>query len=292
MKHFIMNYSFAKAKTISKCIFLLVGSFFLLTLIFPSDLKAQGNLLITPKRIVFEGSKRSEELNLANIGTDTATYIISLVQIKMKEDGSFEQIIEVDSSQKIASNNLRFFPRSVRLGPNDAQSVKVQLLKTNELSTGEYRSHLYFRAALSDKPLGTDDKKNDSVVSVQLTPIFGITLPVLIRVGESTTKLTLSNSSISVGADGAPVYKVIINRLGNMSSYGDITVNYISTEGIITRVGLVKGLAVYTPNSKREFQLKLENNSNINYKSGKLHISYTDQSLKPKILAEEEMMLN
>ena len=292
MESLFINYSLVRIKAILNYFFLLSGFFFLLTMLFPSNLKAQGNLLITPKRIVFEGSKRSEELNLANIGTDTATYIISFVQIKMKEDGSFEQILEVDSSQKIASNNLRFFPRSVRLGPNDAQSVKVQLLKTNELSTGEYRSHLYFRATLSDKPLGTDEKKKDSVVSVQLTPIFGITLPVLIRVGESTTKLSLSNPSIMLGKDGEPVLKIIINRSGNMSSYGDITVTYISAEGKITRVGVVKGLAVYTPNSKRDFQLKLESNQNIDYKSGKLHIAYTDQSLKPKILAEEDMILN
>gem|GEM_PF-5683234 len=38
---------------------------------------AQGDLLIAPKRIVFDGSKRVEEINLANIGKDTATYTIS-----------------------------------------------------------------------------------------------------------------------------------------------------------------------------------------------------------------------
>ena len=55
---------------------------------------AQGDLLLYPKRLVFDGSKRIQELNFANTGKDTARYILSIVQIRMKEDGSFENITE------------------------------------------------------------------------------------------------------------------------------------------------------------------------------------------------------
>ena len=34
-----------------------------------ADLNGQGDLLITPRRVVFEGTKRSMDLNLANTGT-------------------------------------------------------------------------------------------------------------------------------------------------------------------------------------------------------------------------------
>ena len=53
---------------------------------------AQGDLLVTPSRIVFEGNKQKEQLNLLNMGQDTATYSISFVQRSMKEDGSFVTI--------------------------------------------------------------------------------------------------------------------------------------------------------------------------------------------------------
>ncbi len=53
---------------------------------------AQGDLLISPIRIVFEGSKRSQEINLANVGKDTASYTISMLDYRMKEDGGFEEI--------------------------------------------------------------------------------------------------------------------------------------------------------------------------------------------------------
>ncbi len=111
------------------------------------------------KRVVFEGSKRSMDLNLANTGQDTATYSISIVQIRMKEDGGFETITEPDPGQLFADKNIRYFPRSVILGPNEAQVVKVQVTRTNELSPGEYRSHFYFRAVPKAKPLG---EKEDS----------------------------------------------------------------------------------------------------------------------------------
>ena len=72
---------------------------------------AQGDLLIMPKRVMFEGAKRSEDLNLANIGRDSATYVISIVQIRMKEDGTFERIAVPDSGQNFSDKNIRFFPR-------------------------------------------------------------------------------------------------------------------------------------------------------------------------------------
>ncbi|MDQ6757244.1 MAG: fimbria/pilus periplasmic chaperone [Bacteroidota bacterium] len=252
---------------------------------------AQGNLLVTPKRVVFDGLKRSEELNLANTGNDSATYIISFIQIRMKNDGSVETITEPDSAQNFADKYLRIFPRRVTLAPNEAQTVKVQATKTNELEPGEYRSHLYFRAVPNEKPLGEKEQTKDSSISVKLIPIFGISLPVIVRQGESTAKLHLSNVLFNIENDSTPLLKLTFNRIGNMSVYGDVTVNYISPNGKITKVGSVKGLAVYTPNTIRDFHLVLDKKSGINYHTGKLQVVYTDDSPKPAKLAEEEMVL-
>ena len=80
-----------------------------LLVIFFSPAFAQGDLLITPKRVVFDGSKRVMELNLANIGKDTARYSISLVQYRMTEDGNFEEITVPDPGQNFADKYIRFF---------------------------------------------------------------------------------------------------------------------------------------------------------------------------------------
>lgn len=253
---------------------------------------AQGDLLVTPKRVVFEGAAKSMDLNLANIGKDTATFLISFIQIRMNPDGGFEKITEPDSGQYFADKNIRFFPRSVTLAPNEAQTVKVQVIKSNLLTQGEYRSHLYFRAAPRELPLGENLPKKDSGISVHLVPVFGISLPVIIRGGEPTTTVSISDVFLEMGNDLSPIIKMNINRTGNMSSYGDLSVDHISNEGKVTHVGVVNGLAVYTPNTIRHFKLLLDKTAGVNYNSGKLHLVYSDQSVKSVKLAEEEISLH
>lgn len=280
-----------KPPAFSRVIYFISG-FILFSVFSSATAIAQGDLMLFPKRVVFEGSKKSYELNLANTGKDTARYNISIINYRMKEDGSFEKITQPGAGENFAIDYLRFFPRSVTLAPNEAQVVKIQLTKTNLMSPGEYRSHVYFRSVPTEKPLGEKEStKQDSTISVQLIPVFGISIPVIIRVGESTAKVTLSDCSLEI-ENNIPRLKMIFNRSGNRSVYGDITVNYISPKGKITRVGIVKGLAVYTPNPVRRFQLNLDEAAGIDYRSGKLHIVYTAQAdFKSAKLAEAELVL-
>lgn len=272
----------------------LLAGLLLYDFIDPSSVMAQGNLLITPRRVVFEGSKRSMDLNLANTGEDTATYAISLIQMRMNEDGSFETITDPDPDQRFADRFIRYFPRSVTLGPNEAQVVKVQLIRTNELSQGEYRSHFYFRSVPKIKPLGEEEVQADTAaISVRLTPIFGITIPAIIRSGESNAKVTLSDLSLEMISDTLPRINMVFNRTGNMSVYGDISVDYISTQGKIIRVGIANGVAVYTPNTKRRFQFNLNKLPGVDFTTGTLRVIYTAASdVKPDRLAEAELPLN
>jgi P pilus assembly chaperone PapD len=281
--------NFYKSVTLSVFLAILTGSAF----IFDTEASAQGNLLITPRRLVFEGSKRSIDLSLANTGVDTATYAISLVQIRMTDEGGFESITEADPGQLFADKYIRFFPRSVTLSPNETQVVKVQVTKANELKDGEYRSHFYFRAVPKPNALGEADKAKDTTtISIKLTPVFGITIPVIIRVGGSTTKVTLSDLAFSMVNDTIPRLKLVFNRTGNMSVYGDVIVDYISTKGITTRVGIANGVAVYTPNAMRKFQLNLNKLSGVDYKSGTLRILFSAPSdVKPMRYAEAELPL-
>jgi len=279
----------------SKRFFLLLAAgLILIQVFFPFNTRAQGNLLITPKRAVFEGNKRSMDLNLANVGDDTATYAISLVQIRMTAEGGFETITEPDEGQLFASPYLRLFPRSVTLGPNEAQTVKVQLIKAGSLAPGEYRSHVYFRAVPKEKPLGEEEvtQQDPSSISVKLVPIFGITIPVIIRVGKPSVNVTLSDLVLRFENDTIPKLKLTFNRAGNYSVYGDISVDHVSPVGEITRVGIANGLAVYTPNTKRIFEFSLINTSGVDLKSGKLLVTYSAPSdVKPEKYAETELML-
>jgi hypothetical protein len=286
---------FSKQQRFTKSMLMvtIISGWFILSGLLPLPAMSQGNLLIMPRRVVFEGDMRSQELVLANTGTDTSKFVISIVQYRMKEDGSFEQITQPDPGQLFADAYLRFFPRSVNLGPNESQIVKVQLTKTDNLEPGEYRSHIYFRAEPKETPLGEEEAPVDTTtLTVRLTPVFGITIPAIIRVGESTTKVNLSDFALEMVNDTVPQLNFSFNRSGNMSVYGDVRVDYVSSKGVTTQVAAVKGLAVYTPNPVRRFQTNLMTGPEIDYRKGKLVITYETQSDEtPVRLAEAEVAL-
>jgi P pilus assembly chaperone PapD len=273
--------------------FLITGMIFLAGLN-TQELFAQGNLLITPRRVVFEGNKRTFDLSLANTGQDTATYAISVIQIRMTDEGGFEQIEEPEPGQKFADSFLRYFPRQVTLGPGESQTVKIQLQRSGSLVAGEYRSHFYFRAVPKPTPLGMDNLSatDSTAISVQITPVFGITIPVIIRIGESNTIVSLTDLDLSFVNDDDPVFSFTFNRTGNMSVYGDITVDYVAPGGKITRVGIANGVAVYTPNNIRHFRLALNKVEGVDYTAGTLRVIYSAPTdLKPVRYAEAELTL-
>lgn len=264
-----------------------------LMLLFPILVSAQGDLLITPRRVVFDGSSRSMDLNLANIGQDTATYSISLVQIRMTEEGGFETITEPDPGQNFVTKFIRFFPRSVTLAPSEAQVVKVQVTRRSQLKEGEYRSHFYFRAEKKATPLGEDDPaKDNNTISVQLTPVFGITIPVIIRIGDLNASVEMSNLKLLNKQENKPVLQISFNRSGERSVYGNLQVLHIGADGTSTKVGMANGIAIYTPNTLRKFNLNLINTESINLSEGLLKITFSSTSdLDPEVFNEAELVL-
>ncbi len=270
-----------------KSIRLIIG-IFLVTLTIQEVSYAQGNLLITPRRIVFDGSRRVMDITLANTGTDTATYNISLIQYRMNEDGSFTEITEPDPGQKFAGDNLRFFPRRITLAPNDAQMVKMQVTNINNLEPGEYRSHAYFRSVPIVAALGDEAKNVDSTaLSIKLIPIFGISIPIIIRVGTPDISVTIDNMQLVTTPENTKRLNLTIHRAGNMSVYGDVKVTHIAPDGVETILSNINGLAVYTPNALRTINIDLDPEKAVNYSLGKLVITFIGQSdTKPVKYAE------
>jgi hypothetical protein len=254
---------------------------------------AQGDLLITPPRVVFEGNKQKEALNLVNIGTDTATYSISFLQYNMKEDGSFVIIEKPDSGQMFANPYLRIFPRTVTLAPGEPQVIMLQCRRKPDMLPGEYRSHIYFRSEKDYKPLGMKNSANDSLqLSVQLTPIFGISIPIIIRTGTVYVSAALSDLKLETQQDSKQNLKLMLNRTGNISVYGNLTVEYFPVQGKPYQVGEVKGVGVYTNINKRDISIKLNKTPGLTYKNGKLKVRYTSpDNAKYVVYAEEEMAI-
>jgi len=256
----------------------------ILLLFISTLLNAQSDLLITPYRVIFEGSKKMEEVSVANTGEDTARYAINFVQYRMTEEGKLEQIQEADAGQYFADRYVRVFPRTITLGPNEAQIVRLQVKAPADLAVAEYRSHLYFRSIVDEEAPGTETDA-DTSLGIKLTPVYGITIPVIMRVGELDLKTGIEQVEMSY--DPVPALKFNITRQGSKSAFGDVEVNYIDAQGKITKVGSVKGVAVYTPLSFRRFTIPLDTTAVTDFRQGQLRISYsTPGGKKSELMAE------
>lgn len=261
---------------------------FVVCMCFINSASAQGDLLIFPKRVVFDGKKKVEKLLLSNTGKDSTVYNISFIQYKMTENGGFKSITEPDSGQHFASPYLRVYPRQVTLAPNETQTVKVQLINTSNMEDGEYRSHLYFRPEKNNNPLGQETKAVDSTaVSVKLQAIFGISIATIINKGTSNTATSITGIAYENVGDSHHFLNFSINRSGNMSTYGDISIYYISKDNTSYEVGKASGLAVYTPGNVRKVKMQLQKPEGVNFNDGKFKVVYTVNESK-NVIAEAE----
>jgi hypothetical protein len=249
---------------------------------------AQGDLLITPTRVVFDGTKQKEELNIVNIGKDTATYSISFVHYRQNEDGTVVIVEKPDSSYKIAEPYLRIFPRQITLAPGEPQVIMMQCRRKADMRAGEYRSNLYFRSEENYRPLGTKDTDTTSL-SVQLIPIYGLSIPVIIRSGSINVNTSLSDLNLETQPDSTQNLKFTINRAGNSSAYGDLTVEHIQGQGKPLQIGKVKGLGVFANIDKRVVSIRLNKTPGLKLQGGNIRLRYTSpDDVKHVLYAEKE----
>jgi len=209
----------------------------------------------------------------------------------MREDGSFVNIEKPDSGQMFADPFLRIFPRQITLAPGEPQSIMLQCRRTADMTAGEYRSHLFFRSEKDYMPLGKDKTVKDTLkLSVQLIPVFGVSIPIIIRIGAIEASAVLSDLKMGIHPNSVPTFQFTINRTGKNSLYGDITVQYISELGKSFQIGKVSGLGVYTNISKRNVVVKLRNTTGKILKSGKLKVQYiSGGDTKQVVYAEGEL---
>ncbi len=229
------------------------------------------DLLVTPTRLVFDGEMRTAELALVNRSNIAHTYALSFVQCRMSETGEIQEIDKstpAEPQERFADSLVRFTPRRVILEPRQVQMVRMMLRKPADLGVGEYRSHLSFRLI----PSIEDAVKPDSVsrgIQIKLIPIYGVTIPVIVRQGSlmATTRLS------GLGFDAKGLH-FTIDRDGSRSTYGDLVVQWKGKAGKAVTVGTMNGVAVYTPNPKRSVTLALSHPKGIDLRYGELIIRY------------------
>lgn len=214
---------------------------------------AAGDLLIAPTRVVFDG-RRGTEVILNNIGSEEATYRITLELRRMNDQGRLDDVDQVDANEKekAALGVIRFAPRRVTLPPNQPQSIRVGMQAAEDLPDGEYRAHMLFRAIPKAQAAdATQDAGNG--LKIQLIPIYGISIPIIVRKGNLQATAAMSNVRMSKDNEG-PTLEFDLSRQGEKSVFGEI---HVTKPGVAEPLSIAKGIAIYPEVASRNVSLPM-----------------------------------
>ncbi len=214
---------------------------------------AQGDLLVAPTRVVLNGGGNAEVV-LSNIGSQPATYRIGVELRRMEADGNFADVSEAEanSTEKAALEMLRYAPRRITLLPGQPQSIRLSARPAPELPDGEYRVHMSFRAVPPTlSPEAAQEQAVAGQLSIRLTPVYGITIPVFIRKGRLEAGATIANPRLVRTATNT-VLELDMRRTGQRSVYGEILGKRGSEQ-----VFQIKGIAIYPEVEGRTVKIPL-----------------------------------
>jgi P pilus assembly chaperone PapD len=211
-----------------------------------------GDLLVAPTRLVLDG-RRGAEIILNNIGDEPATYRVSVEFRRMTEKGDLVDVTTPSPTDKTAEDMIVYAPRKVTLAPHEPQAIRIAARAPQGLPDGEYRVHMLFRAIPPATPVVQPAAGAPKGVQFQLTPIYGVTIPVIVRLGNLEAKAGIANVQLERRDSGAAI-GLDLTRTGSRSTYGEVRV---LKAGVKDPVALQKGVAIYTEVGRRHVSIPL-----------------------------------
>jgi hypothetical protein len=208
-----------------------------------APLAAQGDLLVAPTRLILDG-RRGGEVILSNVGAEEAVYRVTLELRRMTAEGELEPIDEsaANATEKAALEMVRYAPRRVTLPPGEPQAIRISARPGAELPDGEYRVHMSLSAVPKVTPVApAAETAPEGGLSIRIIPIYGITMPIIVRKGDLQVAAALANPRLERGEQGTAL-TVDITREGAASVYGDLLV-YRQSGG--DPVFVARGIGVY-----------------------------------------------
>jgi hypothetical protein len=214
-----------------------------------------GDLLVAPTRLVLDGRKASEII-LNNTGDEPATYRISVEFRRMTSGGDLTEVSEPNAEEKAAADMIVYAPRRGTLAPHEPQSIRIAARPPRGLPDGEYRVHLLFRAVPPPNPVVAASTEPVKGVHLRLIPIYGVTIPVIVRLGNLQASAGISDVRLEEKG-GKPAVGLELSRTGTRSTFGEVRV---LKPGVKEPVAINRTVAVYTEINHRHVSLAVDPN--------------------------------
>jgi hypothetical protein len=244
---------------------------------------AAGGVVLMPSRVVLEGRGRAVEVMLKNGGATAASFRVSLKEMEMLPNGKLQGRVKKEG-EITAADLVRFTPRQVDLAPGESQIVRFQLRKPENLPEGEYRSHALFQGIPPAKPAEPITEDAEKRLSFSITQVMGISIPVIVRHGETKAAIKLTGIRYwqPEVAGTVPVISLFLERSGNRSVVGDMRAT-VESGGKVPKGTLLvelKGTGVYTNLERREVHLPMYFAKDGKLKGARIKVVFTATDLK------------
>lgn len=259
-----------------------------------AQIKGEG-LIVTPTRVELDQKTRSVSLSLINNGKQTSTYRIQTINSRMSETGERENVKgEPHKGELFADKMVRFAPRHIRLKPGEQQTVRVMARIPGDIEKGEYRTGLSFQWVPEPGEPQIRNNSNQDGISVQIDFSFGVTIPVIIRNDELQATGKISQIKLTTNNSSEKCLEITVDREGSRSLYGDFSAIRIAEDGKEDLLATVRGVAVYVPNPRRIYTMKLPDNKTGIIVPGKdkLRVEYREPvEHGAKLIAEKTILI-
>jgi len=229
-----------------------------------------GDLLVAPTRLVLDGRKGAEVI-LNNIGDEPATYRVSIEFRRMTENGDLVDVTTPSDTDQKTEDMIVYAPRKVVLAPHEPQAIRIAARPPQGLPDGEYRVHLLFRAIPPATPVVQPTGEKPKGVQFKLTPVYGVTIPVIVRLGNLEATAGIANVHLETKS-GLPAVGLDLVRQGSRSTYGEVRV---LKAGFRDPIAVQKGVAVYTEIGKRHVSVVIPENQR-SAASGPVTVEYLE----------------
>lgn len=243
-------------------------------------LSAQANLLIHPTLISFEGKQRTHSVQLVNHGDATGVFEISWMDFSMTPEGGLRKW-ETPPPWSLQAY-VRYSPRRVTLRPGETQVIKIALRRTQDISEGEYLSHLKFLTIHESVDAESDDDNaqvDEKTPGVMIKARAGMTIPVVWRNTSATPRAMIDSAQINLKEREI---SVDVRRLGALSTRGYIHAVHHAANGLQSTVAGPFPLVIYQNLEKRTIAVPLNPDVVLSPDAkGYIEISYSEDMQNP-----------
>jgi P pilus assembly chaperone PapD len=195
-------------------------------------------------------------------------------------------VTDPSTAEQTAQSMIVYAPRRVTLAPREPQTIRIAARAPKDLPDGEYRVHLLFRAVPPPRPLQAPRRTKG--IGFSLTPVYGVTIPVIARFGNLQAKAGIAGVRLTQ-LEGKPAISVELTRSGDRSTFGEVRV---LKAGIKDPIASVRGVAIYTEVADRSITIPLDEKY-ASAATGRVTVQYVEPSDNgPLTIAETDAVLN